>query len=112
MIPQKLIFFAGQWFSSSEKAISGYEVSSKICDYYTVKYDFDDSLRDTRALYINDNFRDFVTISVFFTDYEPSTFVYPKMSQPGRSSHLNKLLIFYPLWTYLQYNISFELLLK
>ena len=81
--------FAGQQFSARKKAINGSQLSSEISDYYTVKYDFADSLQDVEALYINDNSRDFSSLSVFFTDYEPSTIVHPKMSQPGMSSRLN-----------------------
>ena len=65
--------------------VSGSEIRNQISEQNTVKYDMPDLFRDTKALYIKDNTRDFVSISVSFTDYAPSTTVYPKMSQPGKS---------------------------
>ena len=65
--------------------VSGSEIRNQISEQNTVKYDMPDLFRDTKALYIKDNTRDFVSISVSFTDYAPSITVYPKMSQPGKS---------------------------
>ena len=66
-------------------SVSGSEIQYHISEHNTVKYDIPDLFRDTKALYIKDTTRDFSSISVFFTDYAPSTTVYPKMSQPGKS---------------------------
>ena len=41
--------------------------------------------QETKALLMKDDERDFVFVSVLFTDYEPSATVRPKMSQPGKS---------------------------
>ena len=81
--------FAGQQFSATKEEINGFQLSSEILDDYKVKYNFADSFRDVEALYITDDFRDFFSLSVFFTDYEPWTIVHPKMSQPGMSSRFN-----------------------
>ena len=87
--------FAGQHFTATKEEIKGSQLSYEISDDYTVKYDFDDSFRDIEALYIKDDFRDFVSLIVSFTDYKPSTIVYPKMSQPGRSSSLIQSIMFF-----------------
>ena len=81
--------FAGQQFSATKEEIQGSQLSFEILDDYKVKYNFADSLRDVEALYINDDFRDFFSLSVFFTDYESRKIVHPKMSQPGMSSRFN-----------------------
>merc|ERR1712227_747503 len=78
----KMNNYAGEQFSATEQEIDGSQVPSEISDFYKVKYNFADSFQDVQALYIKDDFRDFVSLSVFFTDYEPSTIVHPKMSQP------------------------------
>ena len=82
-------YYAGEQFSATEEEIYGSQLSSEISDYYKVKYNFADSFRDVRALYIKDDFRDFFSLTVSFTDYEPWTIVHPKMSQPGMSLRLN-----------------------
>ena len=87
--------FAGQHFTATNEEIKGSDLQSKILSDYTIKYDFDDTFRDIEALYIKDDFYDFVSLTVTFTDYDPTWIdVYPKMSQPGRCSRPNELLIF------------------
>jgi len=73
--------YAGEQFSATVEWIDNRELSFEILDYYKVKYDFT-KLRNVKALYIKDGFRDFLSLSVVFTDYAPSTVVHPKMSQP------------------------------
>merc|ERR1712227_728979 len=69
-------------FSATGEEINASQLSSESSDFYKVKYYFEDSFRDVQALYIKDDLRDFFSISVFFTDYDQKTVVYPKMSQP------------------------------
>merc|ERR1712227_441653 len=78
----KMNNYAGEQFSATEQEIDGSQVPSEISDFYKVKYNFADSFQDVKALYIKDGFRDFLSLSVVFTDYAPSTVVHPKMSQP------------------------------
>ena len=81
--------YAGEQFSATDERINGRELSFEILDYYKIKYYFPNSFRNVKALYIKDGFRDFLSLSVVFTDYALSTIVYPKMSQPGKSSCFN-----------------------
>jgi len=74
--------YPGEQFSATGEEINASQLSSESSDFYKVKYYFEDSFRDVQALYIKDDLRDFFSISVFFTDYDQKTVVYPKMSQP------------------------------
>ena len=81
----------GQHFHSASgiEPINGYDVPTEIIDY-TVKYNFQDFLPETKALKIEDDARDFVSLTASFTDYELSAVVRPKMSQPGKSSSFHE----------------------
>ena len=82
---------AGQHFTSTKNPISALELHNlqnvSIIDH-TVIFNFPQTVQETKALFIKDegsNARDYVSIKVSFTDYEPSATVCPKMSQPGKS---------------------------
>ena len=82
---------AGQHFTSSKNPISALEIHKLVnvmISDYTVTFYFPSTVQETKALYIKEeksNARDYVSIIVSFTDYEPSATVCPKMSQPGKS---------------------------
>ena len=78
---------AGQHFTPTKNPIFVSELQGVISGY-TVTFNFAKNVQETKALFIKDegsNARDYVSIKVSFTDYEPSATVCPKMSQPGQS---------------------------
>ena len=77
---------AGQHFTPTKNPIFVSELQGVISGY-TVTFNFAKNVQETKALFIKDegsNARDYVSIKVAFTDYEPSAAVRPKMSQPGK----------------------------
>ena len=81
---------AGTAFTAKNdtEPIFGSQVPFKISDY-TVVYNLKNPLPETKAIKISTS-RDMVSLSACFTDYDLSTTVRPKMSQPGMSLSFNK----------------------
>ena len=80
---------AGEFFQPTKRPISASELPQVTISGYTVTFNFPrNKEQETKALLIQDeglNARDYVSVKVSFTDYEPSATVRPKMSQPGQS---------------------------
>lgn len=81
---------AGEYFRKTKQKnpIFPLEFSDVTFSDSTVTFNFPKNLQETKALLVKEGetewARNYISLKVYFTDYEPSATVRPKMSQPGK----------------------------
>ena len=78
---------AGEFFRPTKVPVYPFQLPDVAISNNTVTFNFPNNIQETKALRITNMVLDFISIKAFFTDYEPSAIVRPKMSQPGKSSY-------------------------